>query len=100
TSADGIKCRPSILPTAASSTKSSSRSETAAWRSTMDANVTEAGALPHPLAARLAVLENLVRESRPETCAALRDVETIVADTLGLIENSLSIEALAQSAIL
>lgn len=66
----------------------------------MDANVVDAGELPSPLAARLAVLENLVRHADPANCAALRDVETIVTDTLSLIENSLSIESAAQSAIL
>jgi hypothetical protein len=60
----------------------------------------EAGELPSPLATRLVVLENLVRSAEPESCAALRDVEAIVADTLSLIDNSLSIEAAAQSAIL
>jgi len=63
-------------------------------------NLAEAGELPSPLATRLAVLENLVRNAQPENCAALGDVEAIVADTLSLIENSLSIEAAAQSAIL
>ena len=56
--------------------------------------------LPSPLAARLNVIEDLVRRALPENCAALRDVEAIVADTLGLIENSLSIEAAGESAIL
>jgi hypothetical protein len=62
--------------------------------------VAEADEIPSPLATRLAVLDNLVRKAEPENCAALRDVEAIVADTLSLIENSLSIEAAAQSAIL
>jgi hypothetical protein len=56
--------------------------------------------LPAPLASRVAVLENLVRRAEPENCAALRDVETIVADTLSLIENSPAIEAAGQAAIL
>ncbi len=60
----------------------------------------EAAELPFPLATRLAVLENLVSKADPQNCGALRDVETIVADTLSLIENSLSIEAAAQAAIL
>jgi hypothetical protein len=60
----------------------------------------DAAELPSPLASRLEVLEKLVRDAQPENCTALRDVETIVADTLGMIENSLSIEASAQSAIL
>jgi hypothetical protein len=66
----------------------------------MDMNLAEAGELPSPLATRLAVLEDLVGKAAPENCAALRDVEVIVGDTLSLIENSLSIEAAAQAAIL
>jgi hypothetical protein len=66
----------------------------------MDMNLAEAGEVPPPLATRLAVLEDLVGKAAPENCAALRDVEVIVGDTLSLIENSLSIEAAAQSVIL
>jgi hypothetical protein len=62
--------------------------------------VTDVDELPGPLATRLDVLENLVRQAEPENCGALRDVETIVGDTLSLIENSLTIESVAQSAIL
>lgn len=60
----------------------------------------DADDLPFPLGSRLAVLKNLLRQAEPETCATLRDVEAIVADTLSLVEDSLSIEAAAQSAIL
>jgi hypothetical protein len=60
----------------------------------------EAVELPSPLATRLAVLEDLLNKADPQNCTALRDVETIVADTLSLVENSLSIEAAGQSAIL
>ncbi|HWG03859.1 MAG TPA: hypothetical protein VG271_02490 [Beijerinckiaceae bacterium] len=62
--------------------------------------MTEAADLPLPLAERLGVLETLVRRAEPENCGALRDVEPIVADTLALIENSLSIEGVAEAAIL
>jgi hypothetical protein len=66
----------------------------------MDMTLADAGELPSPLATRLAVLEELVGKAAPQNCAALRDIEVIVRDTLSLVENSLSIEAAAQSAIL
>jgi hypothetical protein len=64
------------------------------------ASVTEADTLPPPLATRIGALASLVDAARPDNCAALRDVEAIVDDTLLLIENSLSVEAAAQSVLL